>query len=174
MRIAISGSHQTGKSTLAEALAAALPDYALIPESYYDLAGEGEPLAEMPDLDTFEQLFAASIELLSSCDDNSILDRCPYDMLAYLVSHNESDRFELRRWLGELQTTMQRLDLIVFVPIEAPDRIPDIDHRRLRERVDEEVRRLAMEDYLGFGVPAIEVAGSPTQRLQTVLSHIKR
>lgn len=174
MRIAVSGSHQTGKTTLAEALAATMPHYTIVPEPYYDLADDGAPFAEMPDLDTFEQLLAASIGTLSACDDNCILDRCPYDMLAYLTTSIETDRFDLRRWLTDLQTAMQRLDLIVFVPIEVPDRVAAVGHRHLRSRVDAELRRLVLDDYLSFGVPAIEVTGSLPQRLQTVLEHINQ
>lgn len=174
MRIAVSGSHETGKTTLAEALAATIPNYTLVPEPYYELAGEGEPFAEMPDLDTFEQLLAVSIRTTAVCNDNCILDRCPYDMLAYLTAHVEADRFDLKRWLSSMQAAMQRLDLIVFVPIEVPDRIVTDDHRQLRNRVDEELRRLVMDDYLSFGIPAIEVMGSPAQRLQTALDHISQ
>lgn len=174
MRIAISGSHQTGKTTLAEALVAPLPNYTLVPEPYHDLAEDGEPFADIPDLDTFEQLFAASIATTTECDDNSILDRCPFDMLAYLTTHDEADRFDLRRWMAELQAAIQRLDLIVFVPIEVPDRIEAVDHRHLRNIVDAELRRLVLDDYLSFGVPAIEVTGSLRERVQNVLEHVKR
>ena len=48
MRIAISGSHVVGKTTLAEALAPALPHYELVPDPYDLLAEDGNEFGEMP------------------------------------------------------------------------------------------------------------------------------
>jgi hypothetical protein len=76
--------------------------------------------------------------------------------------------------MTELQAAIQRLDLIVFVPIETPDRIATVDHRRLRDIVDAELRRLALDDYLSFGVPAIEVTGSLQERVEALLEHMKQ
>lgn len=41
MRVAVSGSHATGKSTLVRELAERLPDFTAIDEPYYLLAEEG-------------------------------------------------------------------------------------------------------------------------------------
>ena len=54
MRIAISGSHRVGKTTLAEALAAELPGYELVPEPYYLLEEDGHVFAAMPSIEDFE------------------------------------------------------------------------------------------------------------------------
>lgn len=53
MRIAISGSHRVGKTSLAEALAVALPGHELLPEPYHALEDEGHEFGEMPSLDDF-------------------------------------------------------------------------------------------------------------------------
>ena len=52
MKIAISGAHQTGKTSLAEELCMALPGYALLPEPYYQLEEEDCEFPETPVLRT--------------------------------------------------------------------------------------------------------------------------
>jgi len=174
MILAVSGSHQTGKTTLVEALAASIPNHTAVPEPYWDLASAGESFAERPDMESFEQLLAASIESLSSCEENCIFDRCPYDMLAYGSIHPDSARFDLSPYLPAMQAALVRLDLIVFVPIEQPERIAAADNGPLRSEIDQELRCLVVEDYLSFKVAAIEVTGSLPERVQTVLDHLRR
>ena len=57
---------------------------------------------------------------------------------------------------------MERLDLIVFVPVEQPDRVRvfEPDHAELRRLVDEELRDIVLEDRWEFGVEALEVTGT--------------
>jgi uridine kinase len=50
MKIAISGAHRTGKTTLVEELSRALPAYGVVDEPYYLLEEEGHEFAEMPSL----------------------------------------------------------------------------------------------------------------------------
>lgn len=53
---------------------------------------------------------------------------------------------------------MVSLDLLVFVPIEAPDRVPvDRAEQRWRARVDDALRDLVLDDALDPGVEALEV-----------------
>lgn len=54
MRIAISGTHPVGKSTLAEDLAALLRDHDLVGEPYHDMAEDGHAFSHPPSLDDFE------------------------------------------------------------------------------------------------------------------------
>jgi hypothetical protein len=69
---------------------------------------------------------------------------------------------------------MQRLDLIVFVPIEHPDRITvsEPEEGGLRRRVDEEIRDIVLDDRWDFGVEAIEVTGTLRERASQVLAHV--
>jgi hypothetical protein len=70
---------------------------------------------------------------------------------------------------------MRRLDLVVFVPIEHPDRmsVPSSGYGRLRRRVDEELQEIVLDDRWDFGVPAIEVVGSPAERAGQVLAYLE-
>ncbi|HKI03579.1 MAG TPA: AAA family ATPase [Thermoanaerobaculia bacterium] len=175
MRIAVSGAHRTGKTTLIEELSRALPTYGVVDEPYYLLEEEGHELAEMPSLEDFELQLERSIECLRAGGKDQLFDRCPADMLAYLISHRDSDRVDVEVWLARVRSVMKRLDLVVFVPVEDPDRVivSDPDESELRRRVDEELRDIVLEDRWDFGVEAIEVTGSSRERARQVLAHVR-
>src|SRR5690349_8716846 len=124
MRIAISGSHRTGKSTLVEALSKALPEHSAVEEPYRLLEEEGYEFTEMPSVEDFELQLERSIGCLKEGEPNVIFDRCPVDFLGYLLTHSEAELFDLERWLPRVQAAVETLDLIVFVPVEERDRIP--------------------------------------------------
>jgi hypothetical protein len=120
MRIAISGSHGVGKTTLAEALAAALPNYELVPEPYRLLEDEGYVFPETPSVEDFEAQLERSLVCLEQTGTHVIFDRCPVDLLAYLPP---PPLFGFRSWLPPVEDSLASIDFIVFVPIERPDRI---------------------------------------------------
>jgi predicted ATPase len=174
MRIAVSGAHRTGKTTLVEELTRALPAYAAVDEPYYLLEEEGHAFAEMPSLEDFELQLERSIECIAESEKNTLFDRCPADLLAYLLTHDDADGFDVERWLERVRKEMQKLDLIVFVPVETPDRVivSAVNERRLRRRVDEEIRDIILGDRWEFGVDTVEVAGPPHERVRKVLAHV--
>lgn len=176
MRIAVSGAHRTGKTTLIEELSRALPDYGVVDEPYYLLAEEGHEFAEMPSLDDFELLLERSLQCVEDSEDDQLFDRCPADLLAYLITHEDSAGFDAGAWLPRVESAMRRLDLIVFVPIEHPDRIVVLDpeDRDLRRRVDEELREIVVEDRWDLGLEAIEVTGTLRERARHVMAQIER
>jgi predicted ATPase len=175
MRIAVSGAHRTGKTTLIEELSRALPAYGVVDEPYHLLEEEGHEFAEMPSLEDFELQLERSIECVEDGEGDQLFDRCPADLLAYLTTHRDSDGFDVEAWLPRVRNAMQQLDLIVFVPVEDPDRVivSDREESELRQRVDEELREIAVEDRWGFGVEAIEVTGSPRERARQVLAYVR-
>jgi len=86
MRIAFTGSHRVGKTTLAEEIAESLPDYEFINEPYLQLEEEGYLFSEIPTLEDYIEQFNFSVEQLQNSDDNLIFDRCPLDLLAYIYA----------------------------------------------------------------------------------------
>ena len=87
MRVAVSGSHGTGKSTLVRELAQRLAAFTALDEPYYLLADEGHAFGDPPTSDDFELLFDRSITLLTAPSGADMLfDRCPADYLAYLTA----------------------------------------------------------------------------------------
>jgi len=131
----------------------------------------------MPSREDFELQLARSIESIAEDgedEEDRIFDRCPADILAYLITHRDSGGFDIERWLPRVRRAMARLDLIVFVPIEQPDRVTTsaADHAKLRRVVDEEIREIVLEDRWEFGVDALEVTGTPQERAHQVLARM--
>ena len=88
MRIGISGTHGTGKTTLAEALSAHLPGHLTAYEPYYLLEDEGYEFAFPPSPDDYRVLLGRSLESLSAQPQQPgvVFDRTPLDYLAYLAA----------------------------------------------------------------------------------------
>jgi len=174
MRIAISGTHFSGKSTLVEALSEALPHYITIDEPYQLLQEEGYEFAELPSIEDFELQLERSIESLDEKAPNIIFDRCPADILGYLLSHTDVEAFDLEEWLPRVQTAIRKLDLLIFLPIEEPDRIvlPSSEDAAYRQRVDEKLKEIILEKLFDLEVDVLEVTGSPKARVERVLARI--
>lgn len=174
MRVAVSGAHHTGKTTLIEALIGSLPTFSMVDEPYYLLEEEGYVFSEMPGIEDFELQLERSISAITESAGDCLFDRCPFDFIAYLTTHDESERFIIDDWIPRMRRAMQLLDLVIFIPVEEPDRIslsPSAD-RSLRQRVDEMLQEIVLEDPWGVGVPAITAAGSVEARANLVLRHL--
>ncbi len=175
MRIAVSGAHRTGKTTLIGELTRVLPTYEAVDEPYHLLEEEGHEFAEMPSVEDFELQLERSIQCIVDSERDRIFDRCPADILAYLLTHDDSGGFDLDLWLPRVQSAMEQLDLIVFVPVERSDRIivSGPQERDLRRRVDEELRDIILGDRWAFGVDAVEVTGTSQERIRQILAHVR-
>lgn len=174
MKIGVSGAHRTGKTTLIAELGARLPAFHVIHEPYRLLEEEGYAFADPPGMEDFELQLRRSIGSIEESSGDCLFDRTPTDFLAYMICHDDSEGFDIGAWLPEVLDAMQRLDLVVFVPIEDPDRVTQhgSDHRRLRRRVDEELYDIVLQDRWTFGVPVVEVSGSPEERVRRVLAYL--
>lgn len=175
MRIAISGTHHSGKSTLVEEVAAVLPGYLTVEEPYYLLAEEGHEFAEMPSIEDFELQLERSIQCLSGSEPDVIFDRCPIDMLGYLLAHLDTEGSHLEKWLPRVQAAIDTLDLIVFLPVEARDRIalpPSVD-AGFRLDVDRTLKEIFLEDSLDLEMDVVEVTGALQERVRQVMSHLR-
>jgi hypothetical protein len=174
MRIAVSGAHRTGKTTLIEELSRALPTYGVVDEPFHLLEEDGYGFPAMPSPEDFELQLERSIECLTDGGSNQLFDRCPADIVAYLIAHSDSDGFDVEPWLPRIRSAMQRLNLIVFVPVENPDRISffELDEDDLRRRVDEEIRDIVLDDRWDFGIEAVEVTGTLRERTRQVLAYV--
>lgn len=170
MRVAFSGSHRVGKTTLIEEVARQLPAYAIIDEPYRVLEEAGYEASDPPSVEDFEQQLRTSVELVGTSPANALFDRCPLDIVAYLEAIGGDVEVD------EIRDAMTALDLIVVVPIEVPDRIAVADHEdaRLRRRVDERLQRLTLDDPHGFEIPTLEVRGSVDARAAQVLEAVRR
>ena len=173
MRIALTGAHATGKSTLATELARALPGYRVIEEPYHQLEAEGYAFAAAPTLEDFECQLERSLRSVAEERGPVIFDRSPADFVAYLLAHRDDRRAAAAWEFAAVAAAIGTLDLLVFVPIEQPDRIAAPEARRLRRRVDAMLRAGLAADEWGFGTTVIEVSGSSMERVARVLASLR-
>ena len=170
MRVAIAGSHATGKSSLALELAQRFPTLTAIDEPYYLLEAEGHAFADPPTVEDFERLIERSIELLADTPRDVVFDRSPADYLAYLAACD--GRQMPRELFAEVARAMASLDLVIFLPIERPDRLAGAEAPRLRHRVDGILREMLLDDAWGFRVPVLEARGTLADRVAQVVARI--
>jgi len=67
------------------------------------------------------------------------------------------------------------LSLVVFVPIEEPDRIvlPVSEDEELRRDVDEKMREILGDDLFGLDLEVMEVSGTRARRAAMVLDRVR-
>jgi predicted ATPase len=174
VRIAFSGAHRTGKSTLLEHVAERLRGYATVDEPYDLLEEEGYDASDPPSIEDFEAQLEMSLTTLKEGDGDVLFDRCPVDVFAYLVTHADADGFDADAWVDRVTDAMRTLDLVVFVPIESRDRIAVGAHedRDQRRAVHEKLEELLVDDTLGFGVEVLRVEGDVPERVRRVMARI--
>lgn len=122
MRIAVTGTHGSGKTTLIDDVIDLHRDYEREEEPYWALAQSGIPFADGVSIADLEEQLAASAELIlaRAGDPDVIFDRCPLDFIAYLevVAGDERTEWEPNgKLLGRIERALHALDLLVFVPL---------------------------------------------------------
>lgn len=125
MRIAVSGTHYIGKSTLIEDFIKTHPEYTSVNEPYYKLQNEKSmELSLEPSLDSLLEQLDYSINQLneSANEKNVIFDRCPVDFIAYAMCTLDQDDIdindsEVSERFPDVKAALNNLDLILFLPI---------------------------------------------------------
>jgi hypothetical protein len=177
MRIAVTGTHGGGKTTLIDDFVAAHPDYESVPEPYWLLAQEGVPFAEGPNSADLEEQLKQSCKLIldPASGRNVIFDRCPLDFLAYLDVVSQDEGFEWvpdGKLLARIGKALASLDILVFVPLLPADDIKvGIEYPALRARVDRRLKALLRRDDTGLlvdGPRILEVSGSREARVAQI------
>jgi hypothetical protein len=179
VRIAVSGTHCSGKSTLIADFLEAHPDYVHEPEPYeWLLETYGEAISDEPTADEFYRQLEVSVERLRGYarGANMIAERSPVDFLAYLLALTDLGRSgrdcEMIASAAELAASgMAHVDLLVVLPlhgIAAPEE-EDLD---LREAMNDQLLDLITTDpYSLFGsgrVPVVEIHGTRPERLRAL------
>jgi predicted ATPase len=173
MRIAVCGTHGTGKSTLLIEVQSKRRDYATIPEAYDVAIDAGHDFSDRPTIDDFLALVDISIATIrDGHEPNVLFDRSPADYLAY-VAALDANRVSSAQ-IDEVRDALAALDLIVFVPIEQPDRIGNVELPRLRKRVDRILYEMLIDDSLSLGAAVLEVHGTLAQRSAQVIARIEQ
>jgi len=171
MRIAISGTHCTGKSTLIDEFLRANPDYVHEPEPYTVLVEDfGEEFAAEPCVEDFYRQLEFNVERLRlhAPGERVIYERCPIDFLAYLAV---LDSQAIEPALGLVMESIQQLDRIVYLPLADDDEL-DVEYPKLRQAVDRRLSAIYREDEFGIvstiGIEVVEAIGSTAQRLRSI------
>lgn len=160
MKIAITGTHRVGKTTLAEALQEKLPGYEVRQEPYYELEEAGYLFTDTPDVEDFIDQFKHSVRQLSTSDSHVIFDRCPVDLLAYI--HAIDGKRNIQSLFNEAERIMAEIDLLIFIPAA------DTDEQELRMQVND----ILQEWVWDFSVETIEVTGTLQERVEKVLGKL--
>ncbi|MFD2918225.1 ATP-binding protein [Terrimonas rubra] len=165
MRIAFTGAHRVGKTSLAEAITTHLPGYLLIQEPYRQLEEQGYLFSEIPIIDDYIAQFNLAVEQTEAAEEKVIFDRCPLDLLPYI--HAVSKSRDITSLYADMTNALTQIDLLVFVPVENPDLIPcgESDLPRLRLRVNDIVQEWLSD----ISIKTIEVNGNLANRQQQVL-----
>lgn len=175
MRIAVSGTHCTGKSTLIDEFLRAHPEFVHEPEPYTVLVEEfGEEFSAEPCVDDFQRQLEFNIDRLKQHEhgERVIYERCPIDFLAYIECISPTTSV-----LNDVREVMQRLDLIVYLPIDNTIDAGDEEFPKLRKAVDRRLNAIYNEDDLGFistaNLVIVEATGPIKKRLRTLETAIK-
>jgi hypothetical protein len=172
MRIGISGTHGTGKTTLAGALCAHLPGHVAADEPYHLLEEEGYEFGFPPTRDDYRALLARSLRSLSDPPLRIVFDRTPLDYVAYLAAIGVDGEGEVDA--PALRSALARLDLLVLTVItpETEQTLPAPDMPELRARMNDALLDLVYADPLdAWGdVPVLELDGPLDHRLPAVLT----
>ena len=168
MRIAVSGTHGVGKSTLVDEFLRRHPDYAHEPEPYVVMVEDlGEEFSAQPCVEDFRRQLEFNSDRLSqhAANENVIYERCPLDFLAYIDALDPQCAEAL---VNEVSKAMQQLELVLYLPFHesgGEDEFP-----KLQRAVDRTLSSIFREDEFGIvsatNLILVEAEGSTTQRLR--------
>ncbi|HMS34174.1 MAG TPA: AAA family ATPase [Ignavibacteria bacterium] len=172
MKIAVTGAHRVGKTTLIEKLQKSLPEYVCKAEAYYELEETGFVFSEMPVYEDYIILLEHSIEQITTKENNILFDRCPVDYLAYIQASIDSENINIQSLYQRVKDVMKEIDLLVFVPVEEPDLIgcPESDLPELRIKVNEILNEWVQD----FNSNVLKVTGSMSARRDQVIMHLSK
>ena len=150
-----------------------MPGYEYFEEPYWILAELGRHFSHPPSIDEFKDQLDCSIDLIKESSDKAFFDRSPLDFLAYSLAIGEEndEEFNTEEWESKIAEISPMLDLIVYVPIENPDRIliPASEDKYFRKLVDEKLRELIMRDSREIvNTNVLEVTGTLSERLEKI------
>ena len=172
MRIAISGTHCVGKTTLIDEFLRAHPDFVHEPEPYTVLVEDfGEEFSEEPRFEDFYRQLEFNIERLKqhTREERVIYERCPVDFLAYICV---LDFISAESMLKQVRESIQHLDLIVYLPLDHDDNNVEAEYPKLRKAVDRRLSAIFREDEFGIttssDVVVAEASGPTAQRLHLI------
>ncbi|MBY0500709.1 MAG: ATP-binding protein [Alphaproteobacteria bacterium] len=185
MRIAVSGTHFMGKSTLIHDLIKIHPEYKYESEPYYQLEEQGFEFSLESTLECFLKQLDYSIDQLSQTaqEPNFIYDRCPVDFIAYTMYIADQEFTDINEsYIAErfpiVKEALNTLDLIVFLPITKEDIIHyDEEDASYRSAVDRCFKSLYLDEvcdiFSAYDHPRIiEIWGDRQSRIKKINQYL--
>ena len=177
MRIAVSGTHVIGKSTLVEALGERLPDHGIVPEPYELLEDRGYAFEYPPSVEDFVAQLRESLAVLRHPAPNLIIDRAPLDFLGYIQASAGAERFDVEPWRDSISRAVASLDLVIALRVDPKDDPgATVEDLAFRLSVDRCLREIVEGDRFDLceGVDIL-VLGSPWHhRADRVMGHMSQ
>jgi len=177
VRVVVSGTHASGKSTLVCDLASAA-GYDQLPDPFELVDEDTDPSGAASFLEQLRVSAERLIDLPAGC--RVVAERGPLDFLAYLAALADLGRGSVDPQLDRsLRSTalqaMRHVDLLVVLPLDqrAGIHVPDDEDPDLRDAMDARLLDLVDDPEL---VPAatrvVELTGTPEQRLGALLQAV--
>jgi AAA domain-containing protein len=188
LRIAVSGAHGTGKSTLIAAFLERFPDYHHEPEAYESLADDVDLISgEVPSPEGLQLLLDHTITAVGSHPPGArvIFERSPADYLAYAAASRgywprETIAAFVEEALPRVREAMKSLDRLALLPVvsQGPIRGRGGEDPRYRRRVSRALERLLLDDeyrlFEGTGPRVIELSGDPERWLGRLAETVRK
>ena len=175
MRIVVSGTHASGKSTLISDFALRHPGFIVLPDPFEAIDEEWDA----PGAGMFVAQLRIATERLRSDEFGVrfIAERGPLDFLAYLIALAELGRGPdpeelIDRETSRVASAMHRVELLAVLPLAPRDRIEvgaDEDPA-LRQAMNDALLDLVDDPDLVGGARVVEITGDPATRLAALES----
>ena len=173
MRIVVSGTHASGKSTLIADVALRHPEWEVLPDPFelLDDASDGPSAAIFA-----AQLRLSADRLIDETAPDLIAERGPLDFLAYLLAWAELSGGDLDEQVREQAAAltvaaMRTVDVLVVLPLAARDAIhvSADEHLELRAAMNDVLLELLDDpELVGDHLLVREITGTPAERVAAV------
>lgn len=171
MRIVVSGTHASGKSTLVSDFAVRHPEFVVLSDPF-ELVDEAWDSPNAALFATQLRLAAARLHPNQTAG-QLVSERGPIDFLAYLLALDElnratSSRELIQRSIEISREAMQYVDLLVVLPlVEGAEILAPVDEDLpLREMMNDVLLDLVADDEIvGAKANVVEIGGDRNQRL---------
>jgi hypothetical protein len=173
VRIVVSGTHASGKSTLISDFTARHPHFTVLTDPFESM----DESDDAPRAGVFAAQLRISAERLTgdSLARDVIAERGPLDFLAYLLAladltAHPVEKDVLRRATDRTAEALSAVDLLVVLPLTSAEAIhvPIDEHLALREATNDVLLELVDDPDIVGQTRVVELTGSPAQRLQTL------
>ena len=163
MKIGVTGSHGTGKTTLSKLLAGK-NNWRYLPESPLQAMTKGFPINEETPIETEIWIFAKQIEMETFTPESWVADKCLIDLLAYARYLMPKEK-SLLETLTKIVKRNAVYDVVIYLPTgEFP--IEDDGFRStdpvFQEAIDKEITRIMRE----MNIEYHKIVGTREERLE--------